>query len=74
MLNSNQILHKQCNIKLQTNHHISVKSVNVCKSCSMFGEVNPKYDMSFWQRLDVLLSKVQTIWSLHSEFPLHARM
>ena len=36
MSDFNKILHQECNIELQTNHKISVKSVNNCNSYSGF--------------------------------------
>jgi len=34
MSDFNKILHQQCNIEIQTNHRIPVKSVNNCNSYS----------------------------------------
>jgi len=42
MSDFNEILHQQCSIKLQTNHKISVKSVNNCNSYSGFSVGTPK--------------------------------
>jgi len=46
MSDFNQILHQQCKVYLQTNHRISTKSVNVCKSYSKFSEVAQKHIVS----------------------------
>ena len=46
MLDFNQILHQQCNIELQTNHKISVKSVNNCNSYSDFSVDTQKNEVS----------------------------
>jgi len=39
-------LHQQWNIELQTKYQISIKSVDVCKSYSMFSDVTPKHAVS----------------------------
>ena len=41
----NKILHQQCNIELQTNRKISVKSVNNCNSYSVV-QRGPKNEVS----------------------------
>jgi len=52
MLDFNKILHQQCNIELQTNHKISVKSVNNCNSYSGFSADTQKRSVHYrqWRR------------------------
>jgi len=41
-----RVLQQECNIELQTNHEISVQSVNVCRRYSKFCDVTRKREAS----------------------------
>ena len=42
----NRILDQKCNVYLQTNYQIYIKSVNACNSYRGFSEVTPKTKVS----------------------------